>query len=102
MKKPERTEQILSIAYDMAKTMNLTEITSPKIGKALKISHTIVFTYFGSIDALRTAVARRAIANREPTIVAKLLTSGLPVAAEIPDDLRREVALTLYRGTVSA
>lgn len=96
MKAPERKAQILEEAYKMASEMDLLQLTAYKIGQRLKLSHTMIFFHFGTINALREAVGRQAIAERNHAIILKLLASGM-LADEIPAELRREVALKVYQ-----
>jgi DNA-binding transcriptional regulator YbjK len=87
-----RRAQILGIAVEQAKTVGYHKITRDSVAEGAGVSMGLVTRYFGTMQKLRRAVMRAAIARRIPEIVAQGLGTCDPLARKAPADLKARAA----------
>ncbi len=95
MKSANRVTQIIGAALEIAHKSGLHSVTCKSVAKKLDMTHGNVLYHVGTADRLRDMTARRAIAERDRIVLANLITTMHPVAAEIPSELRREILSAL-------
>jgi hypothetical protein len=95
MKTAEQTKRIVAVAVTIARETGLHTVTCTAVAKRLQMTHVNVLHHVGTADRLRDMTARRAIADRDKTILASLMVANHPIAKEIPGDLRREIIAAL-------
>jgi AcrR family transcriptional regulator len=95
MKPPERREQILAIALELAIEHGYTRIGWEEIAARLEVSTTALRYHFTNLVGLKAAVMRHALVERCAIVVAQGLALRDPLAAKADDALRAAAQRTL-------
>jgi AcrR family transcriptional regulator len=87
--KPEaRREGILAAAFALATTGHYQQLTRNQIAEKAGICGPTVLHYFGTMDKLRRAIMRAAIAREFLPVVAQGVVAHDPLARDLPGDLK--------------
>lgn len=88
-------QRILDTAVLMAKQFGLRNLKRDSVAREAGCATGLVNAYFQTMDNLRTEVLRVAIAKRIAAIVLEGVALRHPLAANLPDDLRADMAMRL-------
>lgn len=90
MKPEARRDQILSCAVELALLNGFNSLTRDSVAEAAGAANGLVSHYFSTMDKLRHAVMRAAVARELKPIIATGLAQGDSIAFGAPDWLKRE------------
>lgn len=88
LKPEDRKGQILAAAVKLAEGTNYTTITRDGVAGAAGVSMGLVTRYFGTMNQLRRAVMRAAVAEGNAVVVAQGLAQRDPQALKAAPELR--------------
>lgn len=89
LKPTDRKRHILAAALADARKRGYMQVTLLSVADAAECSRGLVIHYFATMQQLRRAVMRAAIANRDLPIVAQGLAARDAQALKAPEDLRK-------------
>lgn len=91
----ERNASILDAALRMARLHGYQRITRADIAMAAECSEALVSSYLGTMIAVRRAVIRAAIKQKDLIVLAQALAAKDAHAQKAPENLRRAAVATL-------
>lgn len=86
----ERRQQIIEASVALAEQGDYRYITTRSISERLGVSRTLIIHYFDTMQGLRNAVMRYAVANERLLVIGQGLVANDPIADKASDAIRRK------------
>lgn len=93
----ERKAQILGAALIACQSAGFSRVTREQIASLAACPPTLISYYFGTMQALRRAIMREAVASECLPVIAQGLALRDPHALKAPEDLRRRALTSLIQ-----
>jgi AcrR family transcriptional regulator len=94
----DRDDRILNAAVELAQESGYASLTRDAVARRAGVSDGSVSNAFGTVDALKAAVLRAAVARGLVVVIAQGLADKHPETAALPATLRTKVAAHLLAG----
>lgn len=92
---PDRDKRILEAAVSLAAKVGYRRITREAVANAAGVATGCINLAYGTMDRLRDAVLREAVARQHVEIVKQGLADGAEITRNLPPELKIRVAATL-------
>lgn len=84
----EREKELFTAAYKIACKDGIKKVTKAAVAASVGVSAGLVGAYFGRREALREAIFKHAVAEKNAKLVRDGLDNGFGAGVRIPKDLR--------------